>query len=398
MSRTVSRRAGFTLVELLVVIGIIAVLISILLPALQRARDSAASIKCAANVRSVVQGLLAYAAENKQYLPAAYNYLGTTVNLNTGIQTPNKAFYGYQHWSGFLLGTVPPESFQCPALPNGGLPATDPAPGEFDASQTVDGGETTVHALPSFLSGRVTLVSAIDGTGSSVSYYPDNYHRIAYTVNEACMPRNKYVVDYTNWGNARSEHNVQLTAIDNQSSTILVTEFVGNWDIVSGNNVGGSSRPCKSHRPVSGWRAAGTAAGDNDKFTDSTQQVDPSSIPTTTKLRHAYVGDLWNLTAGSVGQGAQSLDLITDFEQGNYDNSAAAKSRGSRLDWVGRNHGYGQKPTDKKTNFAYVDGHVETKSINETVAQNLGDATPWEWGSRMFTLSPNDVDSTQAIQ
>ena len=67
-------RKGFTLVKLLVVIGIIAILMSILLPSLGRARAAANSIKCANNLRSVGQGLLIYINENHGTLPAAYNY------------------------------------------------------------------------------------------------------------------------------------------------------------------------------------------------------------------------------------------------------------------------------------------------------------------------------------
>ena len=305
-------RHGFTLVELLVVIGIIAVLIGLLLPTLSKAREHANSLKCAANLRSVGHGFAMYLAENKQVYPAAYLYrLGpgeTPQRGGTGASRSN----GYIHWTYYIYGEgrTPAESFVCPSLPNeGGLPPTNPQPGD---------------ALP----GQVVTAGVID----------DQVRRCAYTVNEAIIPRNKFSAAIDDYGGGAFAQYVRAPRVRKSSEIILATEFWEDYTIVSEGNDG----IVKSHRPVHGF------------------QIPASS-------------NEWNLSsiAPSLSGGGTVVLRVPAVPY------PPTVGNGTRLAWVGRNHGKGKQA---KTNFLYCDGHVESKTIEDTLVN-----PNYQWGEYVYS-------------
>jgi len=127
-------RGGFTLVELLVVIGIISVLIAILLPALNIARANAITLQCLSNLRQMVVAADEYADVNGGSYPIAlystfqtpisisYEWdFTTTTNINTGVVTVTPGLL----WQGQANMAVQ----QCPAFDGASNSASDPFTG-----------------------------------------------------------------------------------------------------------------------------------------------------------------------------------------------------------------------------------------------------------------------------
>ncbi len=109
-------RTAFTLVELLVVIGVIALLVSILLPALNKAREAAHRVACSSNQRQLVMALRAYANDNRDCVPLGYLFSSRwgSYMIRDPVQYGTKPYLmlGILYISGHLTD---PKTYYCPS-------------------------------------------------------------------------------------------------------------------------------------------------------------------------------------------------------------------------------------------------------------------------------------------
>lgn len=111
------RQSAFTLVELLVVVGIIAVLIGLLIPTLARAQESARRAACLSNLRQVHHAFAFYALDNKDRVPLGYRAGFKQFNSMVFSKTSGKfCLFGILYQGGYLQE---PRTFFCPSETDG---------------------------------------------------------------------------------------------------------------------------------------------------------------------------------------------------------------------------------------------------------------------------------------
>ncbi len=323
------RHIAFTLIELLVVISIIAILISILLPALSKARQSGQATKCAANLHHVGQAMASYLTENNGVFPPGYVYPDENGDWSTDNQNPSHP-YGYIHWSYFLYsgGQAPEESFQCPTIPNGGHPRTNPGMQGWENGQIDQNGQTG----PNPLQDRQAI-------------------RMAYTGNAAIFPRNKFTQTLS--GGQRVNVLVNESHIGDLGKTILATEFNKNWKAAGVDQGGGVLM--KAHRPINPFWHIGSG---------SSEYTAPLNTPGFTYGDGPHYG----------------LQALASVENGVglIDNPGV-----SEMNAVGRHHPGGDNYSGGAANFLYADGHVEKKGVLTTLMNR-------EWGNRYHAITGNN--------
>jgi len=153
-------RAGFTLVELLVVIGVIALLIMILVPSLIRAREMARRAACAANVHAIAAGLVSYAQDNDDAVPLgcwlAYNKPSQAIrrtNYFISYQRPEDIPNGCPVPDGQLGMLIQPdneyidhgEDFYCPSAKDDMWKYNNPDPTPYPDKTTFEQMHSTVN-------------------------------------------------------------------------------------------------------------------------------------------------------------------------------------------------------------------------------------------------------------
>ncbi len=324
---------AFTLIELLVVVAIIALLISIMLPSLNKSRAQARAIKCAANLRHVSVAVSAYTSEYRGTFPICYVYAKDergAYDVYRQAEVARKPA-GYIHWSWFLYNTgkAPAEAFQCPDFDRGGAPRTFPGlnGSDWEAGQVDDHGKS----------------------GSS-AVCDKQLPRMSYTANAAIMPRNKFTLDMSE--GPRVNRYVRENEIQRTQQTILATEFLNSWKAIGVQQ--GSGILVKSHRPIQPFYHLSTGTNEytaplnNGSFT-----YGDTSSPTLGIKPYAEVKDMVGVIDGTAGP---------------------------EVNAVGRHHPGGDKIVGGTANFLFSDGHVERSTVLNTLKRRL-------WGDRYYALT-----------
>jgi len=251
MVRSLHRRRGFTLVELLVVIAIIAILIGLLLPAVQKVREAAARSQCQNNLKQIALAVHNYAGTYQNQLPSAYS-APVTLQAN-----PQSFFFT-------ILPFIEQDGMYKAGMSAGPAPPNPPPAGTAGLTWTgvVPLNSTTGVLTYDFLAkaGFVkTYVCPADSTNSPGQ--PVNV-KLAGIQN---WVGGSYAANYQLFGNPTSSAYNSVFGIgnipDGTSNTIMICDRLANYPSSAATSEpgGGTSNACNIWSWPAGWGWVGSA-------------------------------------------------------------------------------------------------------------------------------------------
>jgi prepilin-type N-terminal cleavage/methylation domain-containing protein/prepilin-type processing-associated H-X9-DG protein len=324
MIRPSRQPRGFTLVELLVVIGVIAILISILMPALTNARRQANTVKCASNLRSIMQGYAIYGATFKDailggpFTSSAHVYTAPQDAATLGAQAAARV--------GNLSGVISIHDWMSPVSKMANVKFDEGPSEESRMKRFVQFRDAPIFNCPenNFLSARFITGNT---PGQNTVPVADGAH-ISYNSNLMFLLR----------------HNPRPAASANGAETVGRTEGRTQWNPPPGFNntfvrAGQASRKIAIGDGGKFWDAVGQRLSFNTAIHPTNGGSFSDQPPTTVEFSRA-----WSRASVPGNTGLLASDVL--------DSRAYAWRHGSRRK--------NDKADSYRGNFAFFDGHVET--------------------------------------